>query len=316
MVRTRRSALYDRIVFNLWRGLRRLYLAGLGDPLVAYRFEGTRLLVPLSHDLPIIRKWFPYYATNLTRVARRVHEKYQDMSAIDIGANVGDSIVLLRKAGTFPILAIDGDERFFEILKENAVAWEAVMPVHAIVAGATGHRAGAMRRDAGSARVISTAVGVGGIAAMSLASILAEHPVFSRVKLVKVDTDGFDCDIVQGAADLLNRERPVLFFEYDPYLFGTVHNDGFQVFGFLRNFGYKRVLVFDNTGEYVIGTELANVSQLEDLHQFYSGRGGLRYCDLCVFHTDDDDLSELVRKDEIEYFGKVRRGEAPLERSE
>jgi hypothetical protein len=126
--------------------------------------------------------------------------------------------------------------------------------------------------------------------------------------MIKADTDGLDCRIIRSDLDLIARLKAVLFFEYDPSLFGKFKNDGFQVFRALCSVGYDGLIVYENSGEYLLTARLTKVEVLEDLHNFYSGRASMRYMDVCAFHEEDSDLCEAVRRAEIEFFQRARFG--------
>jgi FkbM family methyltransferase len=53
--------------------------------------------------------------------------------------------------------------------------------------------------------------------ARSLDSILAEH-ADRKVQLVKLDVDGFECDVLRGASSLLRDMHPIFVMELAPYL--------------------------------------------------------------------------------------------------
>jgi len=53
--------------------------------------------------------------------------------------------------------------------------------------------------------------------ARSLDSILAGH-ADRKVQLVKLDVDGFECDVLRGASSLLRDTRPIFVMELAPYL--------------------------------------------------------------------------------------------------
>jgi FkbM family methyltransferase len=53
--------------------------------------------------------------------------------------------------------------------------------------------------------------------ARSLDSILAER-ADCRVQLVKLDVDGFECDVLRGATSLLRDARPIFVMELAPYV--------------------------------------------------------------------------------------------------
>jgi FkbM family methyltransferase len=53
--------------------------------------------------------------------------------------------------------------------------------------------------------------------ARSLDSILVEH-ADRKVQLVKLDVDGFECDVLRGASSLLRDARPIFVMELAPYV--------------------------------------------------------------------------------------------------
>jgi FkbM family methyltransferase len=53
--------------------------------------------------------------------------------------------------------------------------------------------------------------------ARSVDSVLAEHPG-RTVQLVKLDVDGFECDVLRGASHMLSTMRPVFVMELAPYV--------------------------------------------------------------------------------------------------
>jgi FkbM family methyltransferase len=63
---------------------------------------------------------------------------------IDIGANVGDSVAIVREQSDYPILCIEGNETYFQILEENLRrgAYASVMAVNVFVATYTGELIG------------------------------------------------------------------------------------------------------------------------------------------------------------------------------
>jgi len=240
--------------------LRRL-LVRVGDPLLTWPVGSANLLLPLSHELPFYRHDHPLYDRAIGRVAAEAGGP-----VIDVGANVGDSAAEIRGRSDVPILCIEGDDRFFAILSRNAPQLEPVELEQAFVEAPA--RAGIERRG-GTARVVA---GEGAIRAKPLAQILSEHPSFLEPALVKLDTDGMDVPIVLANLDFLERVKPVLFFEYDPHLGATP-----DVFERLREIGYRRMDVYENSGELSRSVELPG-----DIHEEYAGHGGARYADVCV----------------------------------
>jgi FkbM family methyltransferase len=263
------------------------------DPWIPYRVGAYDLDLPLSHDLPLHRAANVHYDTAIGRVARAAWEAHPGSSIIDIGANVGDTAALMRSSSPAPILCIEGSARFFELLRSNAaILGTGIYLEHALVGGGTVAR-GSVVEGRGTARVI--AGGDAPVELEPLAVIVKRWPALPRPALVKIDTDGFDCPIVESAIEFWGAWKPILFFEFDPDFYPPTWSSG-RMFESLRSVGYDLVLAYENTGEYRLATRLADARALEELHRTYVGRGHERYADLCIFHGDDRELAESFRR--------------------
>jgi FkbM family methyltransferase len=249
-------------------GLRRL-LVRLGDPLVTWRVGNADLRLPLSHELPFYRHDHPEYDRAIGRIAAEIGGP-----VVDVGANVGDTAAEIRSRSDVPILCVEGDDRFFALLVANAKQIAGVELEHAFVDAPANAR---VERGAGTARLVracnSELQSSEALRSKPLARILEEHPAFREPALLKLDTDGMDVPIVLANLDLLARTRPVLFFEYDPHLGATP-----DVFERLREIGYRRLDVYENTGELAQSVDLPGA-----IHDEYAGHGGARYADVCIW---------------------------------
>src|SRR3990172_284259 len=133
---------------------------------------------------------------------------------------------------------------------------------------------------------------------------LLKDKLFSDSKFIKIDTDGFDCSIIRSEIEFIKKHKPVIFFEYDPYFLSNIDDDGVSVFNTLYKAGYSKMIIYENTGEYLLSVELNQEQIIEDIHMFYSSRKGEKYCDICVFHKEDDDIWSLIRGKELEFFSE------------
>ena len=249
----------------------RRLLIRLHDPLVRYRIEGIELLLPLSHELPFYRHDHPRYNDAVGRIAAQLGGP-----VVDVGANVGDTAAAICALADVPILCVEGDERFFRLLERNARRLDPPPELERAFVEAPAR--GRVEAARGTARVLA---GCGELPSKPLARILGEHPRFAEPALLKLDTDGFDVPILLANLELFARLRPVLFLEYDPYLGAEP-----VVFERLRDVGYRRAHVYENTGEFVRSVELGR----DDFHSPYVGHGGARYADVCAFTDDREGL--------------------------
>ncbi len=285
------------------RALRQLRLT-LSDPVVTFPLGSCRLCLPLSHELPFYKKRFPEYALNLGRVSLHVCQKYPDLTMIDVGANVGDSVAVTRMFSEHPILCIEGEPRFFKLLAENTRNLRDIELEQTFI-GAAGDHVTGIHRERGNAQVrLGPAPSQATICTLSEA--LVRHPRFVAAKLLKLDAEGFDCKIIAAEAEFLRRNKPILFFEYFPQSCETAGQEPFAVFRHLRDLGYFTLLIYQNFGEYFMSLSLDQMDSLLDLHHFLVDLQG--FCDVVAFHREDLDIAADVRRSE-----RSRRAGKPSE---
>jgi len=283
----------NRARYRLLRGIRRLRLS-LSDPPVNFSLGAHRLRVPLSHELPFYKRRLPDYALNLGKVSLHARCKYPDLTMIDVGANVGDSVAIVRNYSDRPIFCLEGEPRFFQLLQENTRHLPAV-EIEQTFIGAVGDHVSSVSAGRGNARVrLGSAPSRANICTLSEA--LSRHPRFASAKLLKIDAEGFDCRIIAAEAEFLHRAKPVLFFEYDPKSCELVGQEAFPVFAQLSSLGYSTVVIYQNVGRYLMSLNLDQLDALEDLHHFIYDLGG--YCDVVAFHREDAELVISLRASE------------------
>src|SRR4051812_7386168 len=189
-------------------------MAALGvDPIVPYAIGEFTLRIPLSHELPRIRARYPVYGTNQASVAASLLGKYPDLSAIDIGANIGDTVAIWRGVGDFPVLAVEPSELYVPLLRLNAVAMGEVTIHEGVIGEDDGEMHLRIEERLGTARVVA---GDQSFRVMRLNSLVETYPAFRRAKLVKVDTDGSDGQVILGGRAWIAEAKPAIIFEFSP----------------------------------------------------------------------------------------------------
>ncbi|MEH2455809.1 FkbM family methyltransferase [Nostoc sp.] len=294
------TSLIERIKYRFLNKLFNFFRKN--DPLITSDIGGFIFTLPFSHKLPFILKDNPYYSSNLARIAKHVKEKYADLKLIDVGANIGDSVAILRKEEFFPILCIEGDDQFYSILEINASSFTELYIAKEFLGQETKQMyfvstklggTGNLQEDQSSTQIVEI---------KKLSDLIKQYSVFENAKMLKIDTDGFDCKIIRGALSFLNQAKPVIFFEYDPFFLNKQEDDGFSIFATLGNIGYKKILIYDNFGRLLITSNIDNLDLMKEIHLYFLGRKSYLYCDICVFHSEDSDLFEVTRESEIKFF--------------
>lgn len=255
---------------------------------VVREVQGVTMVLPWSHRLPDYARWGPSYGQNLVELARLVAES-SPLTVLDIGANVGDSTVQILNAADGKVLCIEADPAYLEFLHRNVDEDSRVSVVEALLSVDDDQAARTAVRTGGTTRFAE-----GGDAdAMPMVSpgqLRADFPEFDQLRLVKSDTDGYDVDLVPAVAEAWADTRPILFFEYDPYLTRIAGNDPESVWPRLEALGYRDVAVWDN-GATPVGrtTTAAAAAQGRVLDVASNQRNrGRTYWDVAVVHVDDE----------------------------
>lgn len=306
LLATSPTGVLARLALKILSAIRR-WLVARGDPLVRFQMDGATLLAPLSHQLAFIRRDVPQYAGCLARIAAVVHQKYPGLTCIDVGANIGDTVVLLRARAQFPILCIEGSGEFFPLLEHNTAGLSGVERELCLLADGRAF-AGSLTTHHGTGQLVANPGAADAVPTRTIQQVLEARPRFRLAKLLKVDTDGFDIAILQAALPWLAAARPVVFFEYDPHLFRAHGADGLVLLRALAGIGYESALVFQNNGDFLMSAPLGDGALWRDLDGYYSGRQGSLYCDVCVFHRDDRELHDAAHADAQSFFLRLRVG--------
>jgi FkbM family methyltransferase len=255
-----------------------------------------------SRTLEYKRK-FRLYDTALGHIANVVRSKYPDLYAVDIGANVGDTAALIRNAADIPVLCVEGDATLLPILMENTQRLGADVVIEPSFVGSEGQTADPYLIDdaARNASLVEATKKGGSIKLRSLRDVLKKHPAFSRAKLLKTDTEGFDFDILRESLDFLRLARPIIFFEYDPHFRPNEPRAGLETIGALINEGYSDFVYYDNFGNLLLRANAKQPAAFVDLDAYLASnrRYGtvVYYFDVCAFHRDDADLALLMKAD-------------------
>lgn len=271
-----------------------------------YQVGACRLVIPDDHRIEEIRRKWKRYDVALGEIARAVAGKYPAATAIDVGANVGDSAALIRLHQPMPVLCVEGNPAFLPYLRRNLAALGEKVELEPCFVADDESRIDQADIDTafGTAsvnRAVRAGTQDGGIRTSSLRSIASRHPRFAQPRLLKVDTDGLDFHILRLSRDFLAEARPVIFFEYYLDASDGAAGDALEAVESLASIGYHRHLVYDNFGNFLISIEAS--ARFAELNAYLASnrRNGraVYYFDVCSFHDIDTDLFEQIRGHEM-----------------
>ncbi len=219
-----------------------------------YRFNDVSIMLPKEHLLPEFQRSFPNYDRFLPHLAGLMPPS---ATIIDIGANVGDTLAgMVEKNSASTYVCIEPDDAFFGFLTQNIESIRRVkqsLVVHAVKSLVGNHvSAVSLEGKGGTKRAVVSETGL--IKSRTLDAILLDLPEIPDVRLLKSDVDGFDYDVLEASKDVIERYKPLIFFECQ-YFF-EYQKDGFcKLLEKLQVMAYHDWVVFDNFGEVIIRTK-------------------------------------------------------------
>lgn len=170
----------------------------------------------------------------------------------EVGSNIGASLLQILKAKPGArVIAFEPSTRFLPLLRRNLAGLDNV-EIHADLLG----------REEGEATLFNNA----STASAARESYHGHQPRGAQKKVamtrldrfcagrdrldfLKVDTDGFDFEVLRGAEQSLRRDHPVLFFEFTPEFLMDAAGD----LAWLQGLGYERFTCFSARGR-LVGT--------------------------------------------------------------
>jgi FkbM family methyltransferase len=259
----------------------RSFVARFWNPKLDWHVGKIKCLVPLGHDLPFIWQDHPFYSAAIAHAAVFLAQQRHDFCAIDVGANIGDTALLVRNELGCPVLCVEADPGFFKILELNAASLPGVSCVHTLLAASDAVLSGRLKSGNSSSRFHRKPLGPTAQTS-SLDQLLKTQPVFLNTAFLKIDTDGFELQVLRGAEALLRRAAPVLFLEFAPSLLASAGDNAVALIAFLCELGYGPALAYDHTGPLRAFVELGKTDLLKALTDWGGGNPDY-YVDLCVF---------------------------------
>jgi FkbM family methyltransferase len=281
------------------------YVSSVYDPQLSLQVGKYTIKAPLSHPLRDILPKYPDYNFNLGRILGYLEETEKEVSLIDIGANIGDTIAFVRNHSDAPILCIDGSEEYFPLLLSNSALFSGVQTCKAIVGAETGPNniKVSAKKNTGSVTTGSSSIPV-----RTLENILEEFSQFKNARVLKSDTDGYDTIILRSCEGYLKARNPVLFFEYDPFYIRNSKDNPSEFLQYLVSCNYRYFIVYTNVGDLLIGLDIQkDTSLLDQLTQYFTGREGQLFADICAYSEKDSAQFELALRREQDHFASARR---------
>lgn len=210
--------------------------------LAAFSFDNIALVINLEGR---------YEADSLNILARFLKECVDldfESSAVDIGANIGNHSVFFAESFR-TVLAFEPHPRIYELLRFNSFG-RRIIPLNYGLSNAPSTRLLSVdQENLGASRILtgdadpqhegSNYLRIEVCRLDDVPEILEQQ----RISLVKIDVEGHELQVLEGAVNLIDRERPVIVFEQGA---DSISKGTSPAIDFLREKGYRLYTIRNN----------------------------------------------------------------------
>lgn len=158
-------------------------------------------------------------------------------TVIEVGANIGAHTLLLGKlCAPGHVFAFEPTDYACAKLRANLALNPDIQNVTLIQAAVTNHEHAIPNKHITCSWPLFGGSGEETVNVEALA--LDEFP-FDRISLFKVDVDGYDFKVLEGASNILRRFRPVVFVELCEYRLNEVGDSITKIRALMRDLDYQ-----------------------------------------------------------------------------
>ena len=205
----------------------------------------------------IFGKYTFYYLSNDKYIGQRIAlEKYEPYetklilrqtkkgdAVIDVGANIGYyTILLANKVGNEgKVYAFEPDKTNFKILEKNIKAnnLKNVVAINAAVGSKNEINILYKSKDnLGDHKLFNDQNIMSNIQEVNIIK-LDDFIKDTEINLLKIDVQGWEPEVINGAKKIIRRDKPIIFLEYSPASYQKAKLDGKEMMKFLRKIYLK-----------------------------------------------------------------------------
>jgi len=253
-----------------------------------------QLDLPERHPLREMLSNQPLRDKNIGVIAAAVSRKYPTATMIDVGANIGDTGAIIASNCENRLLLVEGSRFYFGYLELNAPKLGPQIEIFNVLVGDGGAIEGELRHWGGTAYIDTTSTG-----RPSSSVRLETLAGGAEVGFVKIDTDGFDEQIISSHLGFFAKERPLLIFESMISNLAELVRVN-ELYGDLVRIGYRNFVFWDDPGLYVTATNSLEV--VSDLNRYLylntivpQAHRALSNFDVLCVHDDDLDVLDEIK---------------------
>lgn len=270
--------------------------------------NGKEIELPHDHSLLNLLAARPLYESEFNRLLTFSRSDQQPLRIIDIGANIGDTVIRAPADVSAEWLCIEAHPEFFALMEKNFRSIAGITCLLSAVSDSDEVSLVTFNERLGTASIATdttpqaTGAGQVHVRMESMAMILDGHRNFANAEIFKCDTDGFEPPIFRGAMPFLSRIKPRIYFELSPRhwsAYGQSTPDaGVDI---LRKAGYFVFLYYDEEG-YLFGVDEAGGRTTLNALQAYTAGKKYGYWNVIGFHADDVAAANKFIASEMSFF--------------
>jgi FkbM family methyltransferase len=252
------------------------------------------LVLPTTNPLIITYTQQKDFATEIGRLVNYVYDKYSDLTFLDVGANTGDTVAIVKSARDIPVISIEGDKFSFSYLQRNTKQFQQVRIFNNFLGEKDDTIQADLQKKGWNTTIVPDTGSGNKIEMITLDSLVTNNfsATAHTIKLLKIDTEGFDTIIIRGALQYIKATKPVIYFEYNNDNMQAIKEDGLATIWQLEKLGYKTILFYDDRGRFILSTNLEDKATIQHMNDYADGKNGLiYYYNICLFHEEDTDIA-------------------------
>jgi FkbM family methyltransferase len=227
------------------------------NPTCRLNLHGHSLYCPMSMATPIYLQSYPFFDTLPKRLCQFVRQSRKNadtpVSCIDVGANIGDTLAAFHSGaqeGRF--LAIEPSTLYHGFLVKNWGGHSNVTIVKEACVEPDNRKRLTIREEGGTGHFGVADDGCAVATTRTLDAISKEHGFLDTTDILKIDTDGYDLQVLSGAHQLLAESCPIILFECGAFGDSSYISRCHEALLSLKKLGYSQFLVYSHTG-YLMG---------------------------------------------------------------
>jgi FkbM family methyltransferase len=254
--------------------------------------EGFSLLIPENHILRQLRVQQPLRDKCVKVLAHHVFRRYPEGAAIDVGANIGDTAAMMASAAGNPLVLVEASDYFFTLLERNTKGLPNSVTLLQALVGNGQPAQGLLEHWGGTARFVESDGAHDSVPTVQLKDFAPD-----ATRLIKIDTDGFDYEILKHSREFLHAKAPVVLYENETKTPAALRTSE-ETLAMLDAVGYRHFILWDDAGHLVGGFDATEsvVDIIRCLHANarLSRSRNIHGLDIAAFSAADGSLATTV----------------------